>query len=216
MGSESGSTRVVQRHLPYVLGTTTHSVWGYRPPSLTPLTYQDQLLCDFPASSLSKVEIYTFAAAANHFSNPQWETFGAIEHFANENDLVSRFGVIGVSPPPGMEEMSINYSPEDDGRDCAWKKPGDDSDSSDGGEGDAVDKGRTTSAASADSGVGIDSDKGKASDTSGSAVSSAKSGTETTPRARHRRGRGLPRENGYFGGRIFFRPKHSGHLLLSH
>ena len=31
---------------------------------------QDQLLADFAAEQLAKVEIYTFAAAANHFSVP--------------------------------------------------------------------------------------------------------------------------------------------------
>ncbi|CEH17682.1 heat shock protein 70 [Ceraceosorus bombacis] len=50
--------------------------------------WADQLLSDFDRTTLSKLEIYTFAAAANHFPNPlQGDTgaFGHLEHFANED-----------------------------------------------------------------------------------------------------------------------------------
>lgn len=57
-------------------------------------------MADFAAEELLKVEIYTFAAAANHFSAP-WRTvngekryvFGAVEHFANTRDYVARIGM---------------------------------------------------------------------------------------------------------------------------
>ncbi|PWN42383.1 hypothetical protein IE81DRAFT_341436 [Ceraceosorus guamensis] len=59
--------------------------------------WADQLLSDFDRDTLSKLEIYTFAAAANHFPNPlQGDTgaFGHLEHFANEGDMVARIGVL--------------------------------------------------------------------------------------------------------------------------
>lgn len=54
-------------------------------------TSQDQLLTDFAddLDKLKKVEIYTFASAANHFSGGP---FGRIEHFVNTLDFVSRIG----------------------------------------------------------------------------------------------------------------------------
>lgn len=83
------------------------------PPIVTVTDVQDQLLCDFPEEILSKVEIYTFASAANHFSRPTSKDlefpflrttntapFGCVEHFANEGDFVSQFGVIGNAPTP--------------------------------------------------------------------------------------------------------------------
>lgn len=52
---------------------------------------QDQLLTDFAddLDKLKRVEIYTFASAANHFSGGP---FGRIEHFVNTLDFVSRIG----------------------------------------------------------------------------------------------------------------------------
>jgi hypothetical protein len=67
---------------------------------------QDQLLCDFSEELLSKVEVYTFGSAANHFSRPSataYDTpislpFARVEHFANEDDFVAQFGVLGNAP----------------------------------------------------------------------------------------------------------------------
>jgi hypothetical protein len=83
-------------------------------------------LSDFPADALHKVEIYTFAAAANHFSIPtspicydghellvplgtadeaigtgsrqvgRRPVFGCVEHFVNTKDYVSLIGMIVV------------------------------------------------------------------------------------------------------------------------
>lgn len=57
---------------------------------------QDQLLSDFSSAELRKVEFYTFASAANHFSVPDGDdgkpTFGRVEHFANTLDFVARIG----------------------------------------------------------------------------------------------------------------------------
>jgi hypothetical protein len=60
-------------------------------------TWVDQLLTDFAddLGKLAKIEIYTFAAAANHFSGGP---FGRIEHFANTLDFVSRIGVLAFAP----------------------------------------------------------------------------------------------------------------------
>ncbi|CEH13540.1 hypothetical protein CBOM_01457 [Ceraceosorus bombacis] len=61
----------------------------------------DQLLADYNRSILSKVEIYTFASAANHLSAPVDANgsmpFANIEHFANEFDYVSRIGVLAFT-----------------------------------------------------------------------------------------------------------------------
>lgn len=143
-----------------------------------PLIPEDQLLCDFPADTLAKLEIYTFASAANHLSRPlylsktaeiadardflsncskmSWDEvktcipqafqdttihidgagngtsthggnspvvsttvstqdvglralkatqpFRRVEHFANQNDFVARFGVLGWSPEMPKEQ----------------------------------------------------------------------------------------------------------------
>jgi hypothetical protein len=65
-------------------------------PIIRSQTPQDQLLADFTPERLSKLEVYTFASAANHFSAPLTgkceAPFSRVEHFANENDFVSRIG----------------------------------------------------------------------------------------------------------------------------
>jgi hypothetical protein len=87
-------------------------IFGHSQGGIIVSAWVDQLLCDFPEEILSKVEIYTFASAANHFSRPTskgldfpflrstiaTEPFGRVEHFANEGDFVAQFGVIGNSP----------------------------------------------------------------------------------------------------------------------
>lgn len=74
----------------------------------------DQLFAELPATSMSKLEIYTFGSAASHFSNPlvsatakvkdscsggeksasPRHVISHIEHYANEYDLVCRWGVL--------------------------------------------------------------------------------------------------------------------------
>ena len=82
----------------------------------------DQLLAELPVSCMSKLEIYTFGSAASHFSNPLLfapgaqdnsaasscvneasgeeqpsrpkHVLGHIEHYANEYDLICRWGVL--------------------------------------------------------------------------------------------------------------------------
>lgn len=74
----------------------------------------DGLLADVPTHLLRKLEVYTFGCAANHFNNPQrslaaegngqsqdggpdqdkQEAVRNIEHYANELELVSRWGVL--------------------------------------------------------------------------------------------------------------------------
>lgn len=81
----------------------------------------DWLLADLPESALSKLEIYTFGNAANHFNNPvrrsahdgvlcvngngelkdYYRAIPHIEHYANNGDFVSRFGVLNFAKKHG-------------------------------------------------------------------------------------------------------------------
>ncbi|KAI4202072.1 MAG: hypothetical protein LQ350_002861 [Teloschistes chrysophthalmus] len=66
----------------------------------------DQLFPELPNESMSKLEIYTFGSAASHFHNPpilpRTDATGSspvdcikyIEHYANEYDMVPRWGVL--------------------------------------------------------------------------------------------------------------------------
>ncbi|WVF69080.1 hypothetical protein IAT40_003854 [Kwoniella sp. CBS 6097] len=69
-------------------------------------SWVDQLLADFSTDQLNKVEIYTFASAANHFSIPSTvrggPSFGRVEHFVNTKDFVSCIGLLAFAPicPP--------------------------------------------------------------------------------------------------------------------
>ncbi|PHH77972.1 hypothetical protein CDD80_7543 [Ophiocordyceps camponoti-rufipedis] len=63
----------------------------------------DWLLQDTPQDLLSKLEVYTFGNAANHFNNPRrrasWRAaedraIGHIEHYAHSTDFVARCGVL--------------------------------------------------------------------------------------------------------------------------
>ncbi|WWC71171.1 uncharacterized protein I206_105124 [Kwoniella pini CBS 10737] len=63
--------------------------------------WADQLLADFSYAQLKKVEIYTFASAANHFSIPEsgvGPSFGCVEHFVNQWDYVSDIGLLAFAP----------------------------------------------------------------------------------------------------------------------
>lgn len=81
----------------------------------------DQLFDELPAENMAKLEIYTFGSAASHFSNPSVKLYtateqplpsptvqpsspttsmteqrviGHIEHYANEYDIIPRWGVL--------------------------------------------------------------------------------------------------------------------------
>ncbi|KAF8253950.1 hypothetical protein K440DRAFT_592686 [Wilcoxina mikolae CBS 423.85] len=73
----------------------------------------DMLFADLADDVLSRLEIYTFGNAANHFNNPpnaytpasggetiRFPTIKHIEHYANEFDFVSRLGVLAYHPGP--------------------------------------------------------------------------------------------------------------------
>ncbi|KMU81343.1 hypothetical protein CISG_08988 [Coccidioides immitis RMSCC 3703] len=77
----------------------------------------DWLLADVSEDNMSKLEVYTFGNAANHFNNPirsgstdktNPETYRAIrhiEHYANHGDFVARFGVLNYAKKaPGQKE----------------------------------------------------------------------------------------------------------------
>ncbi|KAL8639322.1 MAG: hypothetical protein Q9226_008882, partial [Calogaya cf. arnoldii] len=66
----------------------------------------DQMFMELPDDVMGKLEIYTFGSAASHFHNPptsslvatssfaQTTTIPYIEHYANEKDMVPRWGVL--------------------------------------------------------------------------------------------------------------------------
>ena len=68
----------------------------------------DQLLNDVPHDLLRKLEVYTFASAANHFSNPRLARHqgkGAIhhiEHYANGRDPVAQIGALAFAGPTSI------------------------------------------------------------------------------------------------------------------
>jgi len=92
----------------------------------------DMLFADLADDVLSRLEIYTFGNAANHFNNPpntytpasggetiRFPTIKHIEHYANEFDFVSRLGVLAYHPGPrskngeeaGFLEWSMSRRP---------------------------------------------------------------------------------------------------------
>ncbi|KAL8766979.1 MAG: hypothetical protein Q9209_006391 [Squamulea sp. 1 TL-2023] len=68
----------------------------------------DELFTELPGNTMRKMEIYTFGSAASHFHNPpiaslvtasstfstQPTTIPYIEHYANEYDMVPRWGIL--------------------------------------------------------------------------------------------------------------------------
>lgn len=65
----------------------------------------DLLFADMPVEKTSKLEVYTFGCAASHFNNPlraiepnsqtaRARVIPHIEHYANSDDLVTRWGVL--------------------------------------------------------------------------------------------------------------------------
>lgn len=86
----------------------------------------DWLLQEVPIGLFSKLEVYTFGSAANHFNNPclslpsaggsissTWHgtdprVLGHVEHYANSKDFISRLGVLRstekvTGSPPNTE-----------------------------------------------------------------------------------------------------------------
>lgn len=75
----------------------------------------DWLLAEVPKDALHKLEIYTFSSAANHFNNPSFsmraqggedgkddsqpcsKAIRYIEHYANSDDFVCRWGVLNFA-----------------------------------------------------------------------------------------------------------------------
>ncbi|KFX95498.1 hypothetical protein V490_03827 [Pseudogymnoascus sp. VKM F-3557] len=76
----------------------------------------DWLLEQLSQEKLSKLEIYTFGCAANHFNNPRVSAkptakhptasaISYIEHYANEQDFVARWGILhSINPLPAVEK----------------------------------------------------------------------------------------------------------------
>jgi len=67
----------------------------------------DWLYATLSDDYISKLEVYTFGNAANHWNCPQQQngerSIKHVEHYANSNDWVSRFGVLhfrGIGQPP--------------------------------------------------------------------------------------------------------------------
>ncbi|KAK2760303.1 hypothetical protein FQN54_002371 [Arachnomyces sp. PD_36] len=65
----------------------------------------DLLFADMPVENISKLEVYTFGCAASHFNNPlraiepnsqtaRARVIPYMEHYANSDDLVTRWGVL--------------------------------------------------------------------------------------------------------------------------
>ena len=87
----------------------------------------DMLFADLADEVLSRLEIYTFGNAANHFNNPpntytpddgrriRFPTIRHIEHYANEFDFVSRLGVLAYHPGPRQSVGDSDSEGEDEG-----------------------------------------------------------------------------------------------------
>jgi hypothetical protein len=85
----------------------------------------DWLLEQLSQEQLSKLEIYTFGCAANHFNNPRvsakptvrhptMSAISYIEHYANEHDFVARWGILhsinplsAVAKSPAMKREAL-------------------------------------------------------------------------------------------------------------
>ena len=57
----------------------------------------DWLLDQCSLEELAKLEVYTFGCAANHFNNPS--ALHHVEHYANTNDFVARWGILNSIHP---------------------------------------------------------------------------------------------------------------------
>ncbi|KAJ5100062.1 hypothetical protein N7532_007063 [Penicillium argentinense] len=79
----------------------------------------DWLLDELPQDLLTKLEVYTFGNAANHFNNPRQSSFCQpvtrsirhIEHYANYGDAVSHLGVLHFTYVPNRYLGSLFIRP---------------------------------------------------------------------------------------------------------
>ncbi|GMK59610.1 hypothetical protein CspeluHIS016_0802160 [Cutaneotrichosporon spelunceum] len=170
--------------------------------------WADMLLTDVPDEILSRVEVYTFASAANHFSRPaaaadgSRQTFAHVEHFANEKDFVAQFGVLGYAPMPGaMREEG------EDPNDPRWEACTPATPASASGS-------TPWSAARDEESGGEETAPVMVYDPS--KLSLKDKLARAMPIFDGWRGPLLPNAIGDFGGRVFLRLNHSGHLLTSH
>jgi hypothetical protein len=168
--------------------------------------WADMLLTDVPAELLARVEVYTFASAANHFSRPasaadgRGQTFAHVEHFANENDFVAQFGVLGYAPAPGAE-----MADGDDPNDPKWEPC------------TPVTPTRTAPwREDEESGRESDDEHAPVKQYDPSKLSLKDKLERARPRLAAWRSGPLPNAIGDFGGRVFLRLNQAGHLLTSH
>lgn len=174
--------------------------------------WADMLLTDVPQELLARVEVYTFASAANHFSRPaaapdgRGQTFAHVEHFANEYDFVAQFGVLGYAPAPGSE-IGAGDDPDDPlWMPCTPVTPITPTGAPWGnGERDEESGGEDRDAPPAPI-IAYDPSK----------LSLKEKLARAVPVFARWSGGELPNAIGDFGGRVFLRRYHSGHLLTSH
>ncbi|BEI79725.1 hypothetical protein CcaverHIS002_0102540 [Cutaneotrichosporon cavernicola] len=169
--------------------------------------WADMLLTDVPAELLARVEVYTFASAANHFSRPaaaadgRGQTFAHVEHFANEYDFVAQFGVLGYAPAPGGQMEAGDDRNDPRWEPCTPATPVNNSAPWDGArdeESGGEEMGRDI--------IAYDPSK----------LSLKEKLALAKPIFDNWQGELLPNAIGDFGGRVFLRMNHSGHLLTSH
>jgi len=74
----------------------------------------DWLYASVPGSALERIEVYTFGNAANHFNNPPRgdrasRVIKHIEHYANSEDFVARWGVLHYASLPLHNGVNNRY-----------------------------------------------------------------------------------------------------------
>ena len=122
MDYKSGAVRIAYRHVKAILldpAVKKVVLIGHSQGGIIISLVIDQLLAELPATYMSKLEIYTFGSAASHFSNPlisapaepkspvsrgtdgplgesapPRHVISHIEHYANEYDMICRWGVL--------------------------------------------------------------------------------------------------------------------------
>lgn len=72
----------------------------------------DWLMATMPHSAIAKIEVYTFGNASNHWNCPEIgpgrRVIEHVEHYANTNDWVSRFGVLYFSGVGGSRGQPLS------------------------------------------------------------------------------------------------------------
>lgn len=163
----------------------------------------DMLLMDVPSELLSRVEVYTFASAANHFSRPAADAkgrdqiFAHVEHFANENDFVAQFGVLGYAPLPGAVAQPGDDLSNPTFEPCTPITP-----TAAGPWAEHVHEHDNT-------GIQVAYDPSKLS------LKEKLKLADPIFKA-YRKGDPFPNAIGDFGGRVFLRRNHAGHLIADH